>query len=297
EKNDKIFDFHQIDMSVNKLQCIIKNIEEQEKQTIAVEINKNPFRQPGAESSRMTSDSASILKQDYISTPDFKVSGILYDKEKPMVIIDDEVKSENEIKSGYTIYRILADRVILRRENKEFVLYISPSISAKNIDDGINLSDATDSGDTEIYAKENITYSILRKLDHNAFETSEKISPTIDREVKPEKKKEKVFGETDVKTLSLSPEKILTVQVASFGKNRKQQAIEFARKLENSGFENIRVEKINGIYTVRAGKTDDRNDLINLCQQLKQFSETSFIRTAYVIQNRIIYPPMENINL
>ncbi|MCM8828994.1 MAG: SPOR domain-containing protein, partial [Candidatus Omnitrophica bacterium] len=272
-----------------------------EEQKTAVETNKNPFRQPGAEPVKNTYDSVSILKQDYIASPDFKISGILYDKEKPMVIIDDEVKSENEIKSGYIIYRIFADRVILKRENKEFVLYVNSSISAKNFADGINISDATDTGDTEIVAKGKITNSILRQSDLHTPETFEQSPPIINREIELRKKKETIFAEINDRksspNLEANNQKILTIQIASFGKNRKQQAIEFARKLENSGFENIRVEKINGVYTVRTGKTSDRNDLINLCQQLKQFSETSFIRTAYVIQNRIIYPPVENMNL
>lgn len=298
DKSDKVFDFQQIDMSMAKLQSIIKNIEEQEKQTIAIETNKNPFKQPGTQPVKMTSATVSILEPNYIPVPDFKISGIIYDKERPMAIIDDEVKAENEIKSGYKIHKILADRVILQRENKEFVLFVNSSISAKNIRGEINMSDVPNTGDTEIFAKENKTYSILKNTNNN---TNEKNS--IERVVAPEvrKKEETIFTEMYSREPSINSgknfQKILTVQVASFGRNRKHQAIEFAKKLQNFGFENVRVEKIDGIYTVRVGNNFDRNDLTVLCQQLKQFSETSFIRTAYLIENRIIYPPVEDINL
>ncbi|MCM8815680.1 MAG: SPOR domain-containing protein [Candidatus Omnitrophica bacterium] len=288
-KDDKVFDFQQVDVSLSKLLSIIKHIEEQEKQAITIETTKNPFRQPNTLTVKMPSEPSSILKQDYASAPDFRISGILYDKDKPMVIIDDEVKMENEIKSGYTIYRIFADRIILRHDNKEYTLYVNSPISTGFITDEIKMSDVTKTRDTEVFV-ENKAYPPLKQSEYYISETFEKLLPVIHEKAETEKRKYTLLTEGN-------SQKIITVQVASFGINKQQQAIEFARTLEDSGFENVRVERINGFYTVRAGKSNDKNDLTDLCQKLKQFSSTAFIRTAYLIQNRIIYPPAVNINL
>ncbi len=295
KNKDEIFDIQQIDMSINRLQTIVKNIEEQQMQTIVIEPGKNPFRYPekGTTENHQIS-TGSILRQDYVSVPDFKISGIVYDKEKPMVIIDNEVKVENEIKSGYMIYKILADRVILKKENREFVIYASSS-GANNMFNETNISETMDIPVKEILATENEKYRTILK-ESEEYKIAKKSSikePQARIELKNEKtdRDEIKFSSDSEKRIY----KILTVQVASFGKNKKQQAIEFARMLSSEGYKNVRVENINGMYTVRTGMSEEKDELVLLCESLKQYSETSFVRKAFLIQERIIYPPIEQL--
>ena len=90
-------------------------------------------------------------------------------------------------------------------------------------------------------------------------------------------------------------EKILTVQVASFGKSREKNAIELAEKIISDGFADVRVERINELYAIRVGKSTDINDLIDLCEQLKRYSESSFVRNAFYTENRIIFPKQKSV--
>lgn len=282
KNNEDLFDFQEIDASLSKLQSIVKNIDEQSSQT-SIEIRKNPFKQ----TSEKIINSGSILRQDYVSEPDFKISGILYDKEKPMVIIDNEVKSENETKSGYSIYKIFSDRVILKKQDREFILYVS----SDKISDAINMPEEN-LVETKFSTNETTLYqpivTNIDKPEKNSSIPKTVVEPTI---VKYETKEKSTidFSESEIK-------KIITVQIASFGENRKKQAIEFAKRLVSDGYKNVRVEKINDLYTVRIGTAQDKEELISLCENLKKYSETSFIRTGFLIKERIVYPPIENLS-
>ncbi|MCM8758654.1 MAG: SPOR domain-containing protein [Candidatus Omnitrophica bacterium] len=279
QKNEDMFDFQQLDASISKLQSIVRNIEQEQSQIIVIETKKNSFRQMEARvQSGASSEPVSILRQDYVEIPDFRISGIVYDKEKPMVVIDNEVKAENDTKDGYTIKKILADRVILKRDNKEFVLFSnSNSVDFTN---SLNISDSTESNDTGIFSKESA------------------VQPVISRNTEYETKQFSFVVEKSADSfIQIEKNRIFTIQLASFGKNKKKQAIEFAKKILDNGFENVRVEHINGMYTVRAGVAQEKDGLLALYEELKKYSDTLFVRSAYLVQSRIVYPPLTNINM
>ncbi|MCX7704836.1 MAG: hypothetical protein N2115_01075 [bacterium] len=287
--NEEVFDFQQMDLSVSRLNSVIKSLEQQkEEDIVAIDVKRNPFtvQQESKLIPGRTSETFSILRQDFVEAPDFKVSGIVYDKEKPMIIIGDEVKAENETKNGYTIKKILSDRVVLKRDNKEFVLYVGSS-EFKNLTESIITSDGTPVGDTGLFVR-NTVPAFLSK---NSISETTQESSIMEQNIK-------VGDGKRINTLALQnneSKKILTVQIASFSKNRKNQAIEFAKKIMVDGHENVRVECIRDMYTVRVGIAQKKDDLVQLYEELKKYSETSFIRSAYLIEKRIVYPP--NINL
>lgn len=287
---EEVFDFQQIDMSVSKLQSIAKSLEQQEEQFVVIETKKNPFQVKSSVIAGKSPDTVSILRQDYVEAPDFRISGIVYDRYKPMVIIDDEIKAESETKDGYTIKKILADRIILRRENKEFVLHIGSDNNT--ISGAINISDSTDLGDTGIFTGGNKIQNIFSESSDSSVQKSfvKESDSIINTVTEPKDNELSLLAQQHYK-------KALTIQIASFGANKRKQAIEFAKKITDDGYQSVRVEFVDGMYTVRAGIAKDKEDLIPLCEELKKYSETSFIRTAYVIHTRIVYPPLTNITL
>ncbi|HPO51375.1 MAG TPA: SPOR domain-containing protein [bacterium] len=295
---DKVFSFQEIDQSVNKLQSLMKSIEEEEQQVASVSVSKDPFTKPGTKQlSPGTGQSpyTSILVQE-IPAPDFKISGIVYDKEKPMVILDDEIKSENETKSGYLVKKILPDRVILKYKDKDFILYVkSDSIESTGISE-IKLSDAIETGDTDIATSTANTYRSILKDNSPKFATVEK-TDTVSSQPVVRQKKITRSQSIVLPDVNENAQKILTIQVASFAGNKKTQAIEFAKMLLSGGYENVRVEKIKNMYTVRIGVASDADILVPLCDGLRKYSETSFVRTAFYIQERIIFPPQNDMNI
>jgi len=62
----------------------------------------------------------------------FVVSGIIYDEQKPIVIIDDNVKSEGEYIDDYQIYKISPDSVLLKDGNNFYQIKINFEEKTKN---------------------------------------------------------------------------------------------------------------------------------------------------------------------
>ncbi|HOL34339.1 MAG TPA: SPOR domain-containing protein [bacterium] len=296
-KQDRIFSFQEIDQSISKVQSLVKSIEE-EHRVSSVSVSRDPFVKPGAKqisTGTRPSEYTSILVQE-IPAPDFKISGIVYDKEKPMVILDDEIKAENEIKSGYLVQKILPDRVILKYKDKQFVLYVNSDSIENAGGSEVKLSDAIETGDTDIFITKANTYRSILKDSSANYQSSKKTeiiaSQLAINQNNTTKNQAVAISDTIDRT-----QKILTVQVASFAGNKKTQAIEFAKTLLSEGYENVRVEKIKNMYTVRIGVASDTDTLIPLCENLKKYSETSFVRTAFYIQKRIVFPPQNDMNI
>ncbi|MGC8805898.1 MAG: SPOR domain-containing protein, partial [Candidatus Ratteibacteria bacterium] len=270
-KENRILSFQEMDQSISKVQSLVKSIDQQDQQVSTSASYRDPFLKPGAKQTlagTRPSEYTSILVQE-IPAPDFKISGIVYDKEKPMVILDDEIKAEKETKSGYTVEKILPDRVILKYKDKQFVLYVN---NGKNVE-GTELKMTDIADDTEI--------SMVAQKGSDVIEKKNKItemSANLSEDTS-------IFKESRISTTSFDEEsrkeKIFTVQVASFSENKKEIAINLARKLVSDGYMEVRVEKINGMYTVRIGKSDKIDGLIPLYEQMKEYSETSFVRKAF----------------
>jgi len=279
-EKDELFSFEEIDTTIKKIQTLVKNIEESEKQVVKIETNKDPFQKPITKKYDVEKvQVSSILIPEVPVAPDFKVSGIIYDKNRPMAIIDDEIKSEKEIKSGYTIEKILPDRVILSYKDKQFTLFVNNGKNFENTN--LRISDA--SNDTGVsVATQNTTGLIDSKRNENRIAM---ISGNLSEDTSVLKESSIATAQID----STEQEKIFTIQVASFAENKKDMAINFAKKLISDGYEDVRVEKINGMYTIRIGKSSEKNDLIPLYEQIKQYSETSFLRKALYVRERIIF--------
>ncbi|MGB9642473.1 MAG: SPOR domain-containing protein [Candidatus Ratteibacteria bacterium] len=286
-KENRILSFQEMDQSISKVQSLVKSIDQQDQQVSTSASYRDPFLKPGAKQTlagTRPSEYTSILVQE-IPAPDFKISGIVYDKEKPMVILDDEIKAEKETKSGYTVEKILPDRVILKYKDKQFVLYVN---NGKNVE-GTELKMTDIADDTEI--------SMVAQKGSDVIEKKNKItemSANLSEDTS-------ILKESRISTTSFDEEsrkeKIFTVQVASFSENKKEIAINLARKLVSDGYMEVRVEKINGMYTVRIGKSDKIDGLIPLYEQMKEYSETSFVRKAFYIEERIIFPPEDKVNM
>ncbi|MCM8785454.1 MAG: hypothetical protein NC827_01670 [Candidatus Omnitrophica bacterium] len=54
--------------------------------------------------------------------PDFKISGIVYDKKNPYVIINNEIKEEGEKISNFIIQKIYPEKIILKDEMENFFI-------------------------------------------------------------------------------------------------------------------------------------------------------------------------------
>ncbi|MCM8767457.1 MAG: hypothetical protein NC921_01565 [Candidatus Omnitrophica bacterium] len=59
-------------------------------------------------------------EQIKIEKPDFKISGIVYDKEKPYVILNNEIKEEGNEIGNFIIQKIYPEKIILKDKNENF---------------------------------------------------------------------------------------------------------------------------------------------------------------------------------
>ncbi|HNS33246.1 MAG TPA: SdrD B-like domain-containing protein, partial [bacterium] len=83
---------------------------------------------------------------------------------------------------------------------------------------------------------------------------------------------------------------INTIQVASFSSGNSQKAIQTAASLEKKGFEDVRVELIDGMYAVRTGKYNAREDAEEDLKKIKKEYPGTYARKAWIVPERIVYP-------
>ncbi len=83
---------------------------------------------------------------------------------------------------------------------------------------------------------------------------------------------------------------IHTIQVASYQANASQEAIQATRSLEKEGFRDVRLELIDGKYAVRAGYYDSAESAKEYLGRMKEKHPSAFIRKAYIMPERVIYP-------
>ena len=86
---------------------------------------------------------------------------------------------------------------------------------------------------------------------------------------------------------------IITVQVCSYTKTEINNALETAKFLKSSGYQNVRVEHIGSLYTIRVGSYQTMAQAQKVNKRLQKQFPTSFVRNAYLIQQRIIWPKIE----
>ena len=70
----------------------------------------------------LISKNGTILISHKVTIGGLIIKGIIYSKESPVAIINDLVLREGESVGGYTVVRIEEKKVILKNNNKEFIL-------------------------------------------------------------------------------------------------------------------------------------------------------------------------------
>jgi len=83
---------------------------------------------------------------------------------------------------------------------------------------------------------------------------------------------------------------IYTIQISSFAETEMEANKKIANMLESKGYQDIRIEKIGGSYTLRVGRYTNREKAQETYASIKQMYPNSFLRTAYYIPERIVYP-------
>jgi len=286
-----------VEEKLAKIKSATEKIEEVSGHQEVVAITHDPFEPPAPASV----PGHKIAPAGFVPSdlpPNFAISGVAYDKEKPFAVIDDEVKGENEYKDGFLVYRILPDRVLFKKKDKLYVIKVNALPSSDVSTSGISLSDSSDTSPESAVLVSNGGYrfrSILKEPAKPVAEIEMKFQtetalPRQISVVAPQCSDEnKVLYQPGHLELKPGHGKIVTVQVGSFGSGAKKYAIEIAKQLESKGYKDVRVEKISGMYTVRVGMFDSVAECGQLCEQLKEFSPDSFVRSAYYIKERIVY--------
>jgi hypothetical protein len=84
---------------------------------------KDPFVSliPPQKIAAQESESGAVHEE---KTPEFIVSGIIFNGESTIAIIDDEVKKEGEYIGEYEVYRIMEDKVLIKRGDSMFPVEI-----------------------------------------------------------------------------------------------------------------------------------------------------------------------------
>jgi len=83
-------------------------------------------------------------------------------------------------------------------------------------------------------------------------------------------------------------EEIYTIQIASYTRTGFTRAKELIEQLKDTGIEDIRLEKINDIFTVRAGVYKTKQEAEQTLEKLKKTLPDSFVKKAYYIEERIV---------
>jgi hypothetical protein len=276
----------------NNLIKLKENIEEveriEESNHRKLKFGKDPFAD--YEKTAVTTAKSKINDQDdnvseskNIQLPGFRVTGIIYDEVKPLAIIDDKVFAEKDTIGEYTVYHIFPEKVLVKKENTVFILSMGQDGGQAETTGLIVKASPSpsDKGKTE---------SIVKMRDDGKNEKTEEILSKTDST-------EKVTGGEKTKKRKTASEKddvIKTVQVSSLPESYRENALEFAGLLEDKGFDNVRVEFIGGMYTVRVGTYSSVKEAENVFSKLKEISPSAFIRNAYYIQSRIIYSKGES---
>lgn len=259
-------DMPKIESDLTRIESALAKMGAEENRGLTAEMPRDPFHPyVGGRSIVREQAGQPAVVTETTDAPTFVVSGIVYDKEKPLAIIDEEVKTQDEVKAGYLIYRILPDRVLLKKKGQTFVLRVDSSRPEFPADSGIQLSEDTESTDSRL--------QVLK---------DDRVGPAADAPV---------AGKPDYSLRP--PDTIKTIQVASFGTEGRTACLEMARSLEARGYSEVRAECIEGVYTVRVGRFQRNQDISELYRELKEISDSAFIRTAYYIEERIIHPGEE----
>jgi len=250
---------------------------------------RNPFFSYAAEKILSKKEDPSSVTPLSLS-PDFILSGIIFDENSSLAILGDEVKKEREVKNGFLITRILRDRVLLSKEGKDFVMRLrEPAGDLLQPPRSIPVIRRTALSSKESgYSNSKEFHSILRS------ETIQSIPLSLNEPKPPSPINTlnlPLESEDSMERLSIMPEeeKIKTIQVYTFAINEEALAIHRAQHLIQEGFPDVRVERIENAYALRVGIFHLNESAKELWQKLQSISPSSFIRNAYYKRKNIVY--------
>ncbi|GEM_PF-891070 len=372
--NQQYFKLEEVERTVKQVRELLTAMEEKENQGVSQIAGKDPFlRRMQSKQPVSPEKTHSILKEEPARLPSFVLSGILYDRARPLAIINEKVCSESEQIEGFQVYQIRPDSVVLKSQEHTLTLQLSASGGTEVIEQKIiaeqkrvettgvnNLPDesrcstaagGTKSGSLDVcfrtiqvlsvpvedmqWAKQQANYLVqkgfqrIRLLKDDEFvvlrsgsyknfydaksdwkklaglyptafikkvsQKSEEGRILEEFQVAKVEEREQEIAKTrpDYAAEEKSGEKrqtILTIQVASYESQAKEEAVKMAEKLAQHGYPDVRVENINGFYAVRIGCWMRKEEfLTDMLEELKQYRADSFLRTGYYLPERIVY--------
>jgi len=365
--SQQAFKLEEVERTVKQVRDLLKAMEEKENQGGSQVAAKDPFlRRVQSKPVVFPEITRSILKEEPARLPSFVLSGILYDRARPLAIINEKVCSESEQIEGFQVYEIRPDSVVLKNREQTLTLQLSASAGTEIIEQkmiteqkkvettgSVVNSFSEESGDSTIaagkekhsvdswfrtiqvlsvpaeniqWAREQAQYLVqkgfervrllkddefvvlrsgLYKNFYDAKSDWKKLAGlyrtafikkvTIDSEEGRILEKFQVAKSWPAQDKEKSGEKkqtILTIQVASYESQAKEEAVKMAEKLVQHGYPDVRVENINGFYAVRIGRWMRKEEfLTDILEELKQSRADSFLRTGYYLPERIVYLP------
>ncbi|MCM8756995.1 MAG: SPOR domain-containing protein, partial [Candidatus Omnitrophica bacterium] len=223
------FSLVEVEKSVKETKSLLSKIEETEPAAANISLRRNPFNIERRPTSSISSEMThSILKEARPRLSSFILSGILYDKTKPLAIINERVCAESERVEEYQVYRILPDQVWLKNNERTLVLKISSSGSTEMVEE-------------KMVGERTVKETALEMLAVSSLEINQK---------KPE----------EVIPNKLSQERRImdgcffkTVQVFSVPQEKFDQARNEARQLAKQGFNRVRLLRDDEFIVLRVG--------------------------------------------
>ncbi|HOL66751.1 MAG TPA: SPOR domain-containing protein, partial [bacterium] len=221
------FNLSEVERTMKEARAALTAVEETETGGKGADWGKNPFS-PWGPPARSVSPvmTHSILKETRPGLPTFTLSGIIYDRARPLAIINEQVCTESERLEGYQVYRIYPDRVVLKSSEHTLVLKI------------------TSSGGTELVEEKVLA-------EQKEKEKTSEVSAVGVSEVKEKNFLSGKKEERQVKSGSGATFK--TVQVLSVPEENISQAKEEGKKLANQGFDRVRLLKDDDFVVLRVG--------------------------------------------
>jgi len=216
--------------------------------------------------------------------PDFILSGIVYDAEKPLAIINNEVKALHEKIGPFVITQIRERSVLLTYKKKTFSLTLDSS-GTSLVADGSRRLSGKEEPDRYAAAETGEYRNILRTDDHPAAPNRmEETAPAVvTTALTPPEATETAAGGNG--------RTIVTIQAYTFGAQEGDRAKQRAAALAQEGYQDVRVEAIGENLVVRVGIFKNRNDSSAVLRRLRTRAATAFVRTALYREDRIVYAP------
>lgn len=101
--------------------------------------DRNPF-------SPLVNSYGIILIPKKVDIANLILEGIIYSKDNPIAVIDGEILREREMIGEYTILKIEAKKIILKKDNKKYILKLAQGFNKKGKNESISRASCYDLG-------------------------------------------------------------------------------------------------------------------------------------------------------